>query len=303
MAVVFYNNDFDFNFSFNDQKIQLLYVCRADFNETIIPTATHSHSNHLEIQFISDGMANIRIAGQSYLVKKGDIIIYNAGVLHDERAIPSSGMAFFNCGIKNFHLPYLPDSHLLPPDFKPVLHSGIMADTILSIFQLLFEQVSMKKKCSPLVCHHLIHALLTILIHQIPKEKFTPSNKSDSSFLACKAFIDEHFTENISLKELSNIANMSVSGFSHLFKKIFGLSPIQYLIHLRIGLAQKLLISTDKSITEISICLGYDSVSLFNYQFKKFVGTSPQTYRKLWLGNEQFHNLNHIFNSLSEFHS
>ena len=73
---------------------------------------------------------------------------------------------------------------------------------------------------------------------------------------------------------------------------------MQYLINLRIGEAQKLLITTDTSITEISMKLGYDSVSHFNNQFKKFVGTSPQNYRKLWVGNEQFKNLNHIYNSL-----
>ena len=116
----------------------------------------------------------------------------------------------------------------------------------------------------------------------------------------CKAFIDEHFTENLSVEELSKIANMSVSGFAHHFKKVLGLSPVQYLIRLKIGTAQKLLITTDKNITEIGMDVGYESVSHFNNQFKKFVGTSPQNYRKLWLGNEQFQNLNHIYNELQK---
>ena len=42
----------------------------------------------------------------------------------------------------------------------------------------------------------------------------------------------------------------------------------------------------------------WKSPTLFNNQFKKFVGASPQNYRKLWVGNEQFKNLNHIYNSL-----
>ena len=298
MAVVYYNSEKATHTSFSEQKIELLYVCRADYEETIIPTAMHAHTNHLEIQYISGGKAHIRISGHSYNVQKGDVVIYNAGILHDERANPDCGMSFYNCGIKNFQLSYLPNGHLLAHDVKPILHAGNMANNIQSIFQILFEQISKKKKDSSSVCYYLLNALLTILINQLPQEKLTQRNKFDVSFQECKSFIDEHFTENISVEELSKIANMSISGFSHHFKKNFGLSPIQYLIHLKIGFAQKLLITTDKSITEISMILGYDNISYFNNQFKKFVGTSPQNYRKLWLGNEQFQNLNHIYNEL-----
>ena len=135
------------------------------------------------------------------------------------------------------------------------------------------------------------------MAEQIPHENFS-QRESDIYFLQCKKYLDENFTQNISIEDMSKIANMSVSGFSHRFKKIFGLSPGQYLIRLKVGLGQKLLIMSDKSITEISLELGYDNVSYFNNQFKKFVGTSPRNYRKLWLGNEQFKNLNHIYNEL-----
>lgn len=298
MAVVYYNSEKSTDTPVSEKIFQLLYVCRADYEETIIPTAMHAHTSHLEIQYISGGKAQIRIGGHLYEAQKGDVVIYNAGVMHDECADPVSGMTFYNCGIKNLKLPNLPEGHLLSCDVKPVLHAGNMSDDIRAIFNLLFEQVSAKKICAAFICYNLLNALLSILINQLPKEKLIQRKKSDASFQKCKAFIDEHFTENISVEELSKIANMSVSGFSHQFKKIFGLAPIQYLIRLKIGLGQKLLITTDKSVTEISMSLGYDNVSHFNSQFKNFVGTSPRNYRKLWLGNEQFHNLNHIYNEL-----
>ena len=296
MAVVYYNSE---NSSSgtppSEQNLKLLYVCKA---ETIIPTAMHAHENHLELQYISGGAAHIRIDGRTYLVRKGDVVVYNAGVLHDECADLERGMSFYNFAVKNFNAPLLPGNHLLSNDTKPVLHTGNMSATVESIFREIFEQVSQKKFHADTICHHLLNALLTILSAQVPHEKITFQEEFDESFRRCKDFIDEHFTENISVEEMSKIANMSVSGFAHCFKKIFGLAPGQYLIRLKLGRAQKLLVGTNKNITEISMALGYDNVSHFNNQFKKFVGTSPRNYRKLWVGNEQFKNLHHIYDDV-----
>ena len=295
MAVVYYNNQNSSDNPLGEQNLKLLYVCQA---ETKIPTAMHGHDKHLELQFISGGKAHIRIGGHAYHVRRGDIVVYNAGVLHDEAPDSDCGLTFYNCGTKNFHSPRLPENHLLPPEVSPVLHAEEMSATVENIFREMFEQVSQKKIFSGAICQHLLNALTIILLNQIPHEKIIGHDKFDASLQRCKKFLDENFTENISVAQMSDIANMSVSGFAHHFKKVFGLAPGQYLIRLKIGAAQKLLIGTDKSITEISMQLGYDNVSHFNNQFKKFVGASPQNYRKLWVGNEQFRNLNHIFSEV-----
>ena len=295
MAVVYYNKQNSSDSPLGEQKLKLLYVCQA---ETKIPTAMHAHDDLLELQYISGGKAHIKIDGRTYLVQAGDVVVYNAGVLHDEAADLDCGMAFYNCAVKNLHAPSLPENHLLPHDTNPILHTGETAGVVEKIFQEMFEQISQKKICSGAISFHLLNALLVILLKQIPHEKIFLQDKFDASLRKCKKFIDENFTENISVVEMSEVANMSVSGFSHHFKKVFGLAPGQYLIRLKIGRAQKLLIGTDKTITEISMELGYENVSHFNNQFKKFVGASPQNYRKLWVGNEQFKNLNHIYNEV-----
>ena len=298
MAVVYYNHSgLDKKISAS-QEIKILYACRAENETAIVPTSFHAHENNLELQYIFGGQANIRIGNYIYKVGKGDVVVYNAGVLHDECPDFEHGLSFYNCGVKNLQVEGLPENHILPKDISPVLHAGEMADCVQTIFRELVEQISQKKTSGAAVCYHLLNALLIILTEQISHKKILRGDKVDSSFLRCKEFIDNHFTETISIEQLSQIAHMSVSGFSHNFKKFLGIAPLQYLTRLRIGLSQKMLISTDKSIADVATAVGYDNISHFNNQFKKFVGTSPKNYRKLWVGNEQFKNLNHIYNSL-----
>ena len=299
MAVIFYNHDgLDKKNSSESRAIKILYACRAENETAIVPTSFHAHENNLELQYIFGGQAGIIIANHLYNVRKGDVVVYNAGVLHDECPDAELGFSFYNCGVKNFQREGLPENHLLPEDISPVLHTGEMSNCVQTIFRELVEQISRKKNSASTVCTNLLNALLTILIEQIPHEKNLRGGNFDISFLRCKEFIDNHFTETISIEQLSQIANMSVSGFSHNFKRVLGIAPLQYLTRLRIGLAQKILITTDKSIADVATGVGYDNISHFNNQFKKFVGTSPKNYRKLWVGNEQFKNLNHIYDSL-----
>ena len=299
MAVIYYNHGKFENKNFSGgHMMKILYACRAENETAIVPTSFHAHEKNLELQYIFDGQASIRIGNRVYKVRRGNVVVYNAGVLHDECPDPDHGVSFYNCGVKNIQVGDLLENHLLPDDVSPVLQSGDMENCIQMIFRELVEQISLKKTSGATVCHNLLNALLIILSEQIPHEKIQHTDGFDISFLKSKEFIDAHFTETITIEQLSKIANMSVSGFAHQFKKTLGIAPFQYLTRLRIGLAQNLLITTDKSIADVATEVGYDNISHFNNQFKKFVGTSPKNYRKLWVGNEQFKNLNHIYNTL-----
>lgn len=295
MAVVYYNRDeIDKKIFSAGQAIKILYASRTDNETRLVPTSFHAHEKNLELQYIFDGRASICIGNHVHNVRRGDVIVYNAGVLHDECPDVEYGVSFYNCGLKNVHVDGLPENHLLPEDVSPILHAGTTIDFVETIFRELVEQISQKKAAGATVCFHLLNALLTMLVEQIPHKKISHDGKWDASLLLSKKFIDEHFTETITVEQMSKIANMSISGFSHRFKKFLGLAPLKYLTRLRIGFAQKMLISTDKTIADVATEVGYDTIGHFNNQFKNFVGVSPQNYRKLWVGAEQFKNLNTI---------
>ena len=93
-------------------------------------------------------------------------------------------------------------------------------------------------------------------------------------------YIDQHITDELTLKTLSSVANMSNSYFSQLFKELNGFSAWDYIISKRIDLAQKLLISGNDSIYSIALQSGFNNTTNFYKAFKKITGVSPSTYRK-----------------------
>jgi AraC-like DNA-binding protein len=94
-------------------------------------------------------------------------------------------------------------------------------------------------------------------------------------------YIESHYTEEITIITLAEIACLSVSQFNRNFKNIFHVTPSDYINHTRLNSASHDLISTSKSITQIAIENGFYDSSYFAKQFKKQFHCSPGEYRKL----------------------
>lgn len=93
-------------------------------------------------------------------------------------------------------------------------------------------------------------------------------------------YLLECFHEDISLQELSRIANLSPYHFIRVFKEHMGQTPYQFLLDIKIKRAMELLKGSNLSITEISSRCGFASPSYFAVVFKKKTGVAPSYYRK-----------------------
>lgn len=292
MTVVYYNKKL-FQSGF-EKNIRLLYVCKADRTQTKIPTALHSHEENLELLYVYAGKGVFRIENQLFHITAGDLLIYNQGVLHDEWSDPEKGMEFFNCGLSGVQLDGLKPGHLISDGISPVLHCQALAGRVENIFESMHEQISEDRTHAEIFCQYAVSALMILLVYQAPWENITQKSKKDTFILYLKEYMDNHYLTDINIDALAKMIHMSPSNLTHQFKKRIGFSPIQYIIHRRIGKAQSLLISTDKSITEISMFIGYDNVSYFNNLFKRIVGMAPKTYRKCRVGEIQYKNLDYL---------
>ncbi len=107
------------------------------------------------------------------------------------------------------------------------------------------------------------------------------SEKSMGAVEAAKAYIQNHYSRDISLDEVSQAVNISPYYFSKIFKEDVGEGFVEYLTKIRMDKAKELLTTTECSMKEICSMVGYADPNYFSRSFKKNVGVTPTEYKQL----------------------
>lgn len=93
-------------------------------------------------------------------------------------------------------------------------------------------------------------------------------------------YIIQNFQEQIQVKDLLEVTNMSYSTFCNSFKYSYRMPFKEYLLNVRIGYACRLLMDATKSIAEIAYDSGFENLSNFNRQFRKIKGITPSQFQR-----------------------
>ncbi len=275
--------------SFKNNKFpKLMHVCKAEKEHNKFPRIMHKHEDMVEIVFIRDGHGTHVIGDKEYKTKKGDILIYNKSVLHDERSNVEMCISTYVCGITNLNLKGLNENQLIPDNIEPVIHSGQHFEAVESIFKIMYSEVFSNRKGVEETCKYLLFSLITIVLRLADSSGNKKKQEEYELGQRIKKYIDDNFLNNLSIASLSEELGISQYYLMHTFKEKTGYSPMQYIIKRKIGEAQNLLINTDHSVSEIANILGYDNPNYFNMLFTKTIGMPPGKYRK-YLTSSDFH--------------
>lgn len=111
----------------------------------------------------------------------------------------------------------------------------------------------------------------------------TENNDGLPSFLIRRLdeYIQENLSENITLSDMAEVANLSTSYLRSLFKQSKGISLYQYVVRCRIARAKQLLKQQQLTIAEIADRVGFADQSHFTRHFKRHVGVTPKVFRQL----------------------
>ena len=145
---------------------------------------------------------------------------------------------------------------------------------LTDIFEIFHQRKPIKEA---LISKYLTDILTTFLLHSPSGEKNAPAAFSAETITA---YISEHFSENLTVAELADLAGLSQYHFIRMFKRETGFTPHEYLIHTRLNTARYLLKNTQLTVRAVCFQTGFSSESVFCSSFRKHTGLSPSEYRQ-----------------------
>lgn len=242
----------------------------------------HRHEDLCEIVYICDGLGHFVIDNQYYEATKGDILIYNKNVLHHEIADQEYPLKKIVCAVSNVCIVGLEDDYIIPPYMSPVIHvRDDKAHSFEFYFQSIYRECVDRAEGYKAVCQYLAGVLLTKIARLVSEtQQKVIVDEAQTLALKIKQYIDENYTQEITLNSIAEKFYISPYYLAHILKDETGFSPIRYTMNRRIGEAQKLLFDTDLPITTISRMVGYENTNYFNNLFKKHLGVSPGRFRE-----------------------
>jgi len=256
------NTDTTFNFSLNDQAY-FIYV---------------NHGHHIAIspnEIIEVPEGNLGIAvGKSLILKafpNHENQHYQVLIIHISRALVAK--AFGN---------KFPDiSTSSENEFSKDMFTGkpcvISKNYVDGIMQYFYNQHVVSDE----ILEIKIKEILLLLLSSKKAEQIALLlehfvNKRTADF---KEVIESHVLSEVSLEELSQLCNMSLSTFKRHFKKIYKVTPNEYLFDKRLENSKILLATSEQSIDDIAVLSGFKTTAHFSRKFKEKYAIPPSQYK------------------------
>ncbi len=240
----------------------------------------HVHKNETELTYIASGEGTYIINTDSYQLKAGDLVIIEKGAIHSLISSDSAPLNTWTCAISDYALCDLPEEgFMLPMNLIPHMEAGDRSELIRSLFEEMEKAQTAEKDFSDSVLDALAVSIATVFYELFRANPKTDHQKTVSFCRDILIYINENYSSRITLKQLADLFHMSSDHISHEFTKVYGISPINYVIERRISEAKWMLINTDNSLTSIARKVGYDNAAHFCNLFIKREKKTPQEFR------------------------
>ena len=249
--------------------------------------------SHHEALFgtLKTGSAVIQIADSTHTLRKGDVYFVAPNVKYSFKDYSDAEIEVVTL---NFANPSAVTQYYMPQSIIRALINGnctpfAMVSPDEEIYPKMYEGIQNIKEAEnekfeffQLKVYSDMYGLFFYLFSRKYIKILDVENKSKKyrALVRVTNYIDEHYTEGISLDEVAGQTGISRYYVSHLFKELMNTTFVGYVNELRLNRAAMLLVTTDKPIIEIASISGFNNLSNFNRAFKMHFNKTPSAYRK-----------------------
>jgi AraC-like DNA-binding protein len=263
------------------------------FQDNLEKLTWHYHNN-FEISFITEGSGKRIVADSIEEFQPGDLVFIGRNLPHvwitDRTSINPS-----NRTLEMVFLQFSPDvltpQHLSLPEFKNINRAlnlsergiQIIDSTLNEVSEIMLQLPYMKSFERMLNFYRMMDIIgksetnIQLASREYINGRFTTANKR---IAAIHEYLMKNYKEEINLKELADLVNLAEGSLCRFFRMHMEMTVFEYINKLKIEFACKLLMDNDLSVMEVCFDSGFNNLSHFNKQFKKFNKLPPLEYRK-----------------------
>ncbi|MBQ8325599.1 MAG: AraC family transcriptional regulator [Lachnospiraceae bacterium] len=257
----------------------------------------HWHEE-MELSLVIKGSAQYKVGNDTFLLKENDAILINQNVLHSVYPVPGEPcslqvLVFHPAYLFGYGETYMCTKYLTPVVGNNSLKSLLLNDNSTFSFGVrhyasLILECNLRREygyelaTKGYLCSLWMHILeyIKALPDALPVASLT---SDEARAKQAMLYIQEHYTENLTLDEIAEAIHLSKSECCRCMKRTLQLTPFEYLIKFRI-FAATLMIMQQKpaaeSISALAHAVGFNSASYFNKCFKNLLFCTPTEYKK-----------------------
>lgn len=267
--------------TFEDLQIPGLSMFgKHTLNNAAAPLPSHYHKDCFEITLVTHGAISFTVSDAEYELSGYDVFITYPNEVHSTNFLPLAVGEIIWFQLDMNHLKnclFLSDeaiTHLIDELYLIKKHKITTKNTQISYYMkhafALATDPSNK---------FLVAGFLYITLSELLSLAYKPVSETTPDITKVLTYIKENIYEPLTLDELAEISNLSTSQFKQKFRSQTGIAPRNYINHMKVKQAKKML-ESGTSITDTAMELGFDTSSYFSVVFKRYTAISPREYLK-----------------------
>lgn len=262
------------------------------------------HATH-ELTYLRKGSARFTIGGKNYHLTEGQTFVIKPHVTHSfyiQEEDTELAVLYFDFAALSGETSQ--QAKIVPPESTPlnsflnfimdddldvngdpvIILEGRGGNDIAEICERILYEENHREIGKGLLMQAIAVELLVVFsraLHEQWQENLrVQTGKAEELVEIAKEFIDLNYTKSISVSDIAGHVFLSPGYFARAFREVMDISPMNYLVQLRVKKACELLEEDDLKISSIAIQVGFSSPQRFNAAFRKIMNMTPMEYRK-----------------------